>query len=430
MNGQMRTIVQSDLRQKIAALLEENMVSGYSKSGQSEFHYAKPSPETYPFQFFWDTCFHVFILCALDKAEMAEKHLTSLFALQEKDGFVGHIIYWNNVLPGRSTDIFQSRPSLGIDLVRTHMSALIQPPFAAQAAERIFERTGNEQFLAVLLPKLKLYYKWIARNRDFDGDGLVTIISPFESGMDWKPSFDSVLGFPRRKADWRLFLRAVSVDVRNFSHDYDLEKIKKKNYFRVKETGMNAIYIQNLYVLASLCQTMGDPEEAYFRTLADTARESLMSIMYDAEDAAFYDVYGPENRKLKILTPTIFFPLAIEGMDETVARKVLDRHFHNKEEFAAPYPLPSVALNDPSFSPKESLYLWRGPSWVFLDWFLHGILMKYGRRETAENLTETVIDLIKKSGFREYYDPFTGHGMGAEGFTWAGLVIDMIRTKS
>jgi glycogen debranching enzyme len=420
----------NELRQKVAALLEENMVNGYSKSGQAEFHYAKPSPDTYPFQFFWDTCFHVFILCALDEAEMAEKHLTSLFALQDKDGFVGHSIYWNNVLPGRSTDIFQSRPGLGVNLLRTHMSALIQPPIAAQAAGRIFELTGNERFLAELLPKLKSYYNWIARNRDFDGDGLVTIISPFESGMDWKPSFDPVLGFPRRKANWKLFLRAVSVDARNFIHDYDLEKIKKKNYFRVKETGMNAIYIQNLYVLASLCQAAGDPEETHFRTLADTARESLTSIMYDAEDAAFYDVYGPKNHKLRILTPTVFFPLAIEGMDRSIAKKVIDRHFYNKEEFAAPYPLPSVALNDPAFSREESLYLWRGPSWVFLNWFLHGILIKYGQRDAAENLTKTVLNLIEKSGFREYYEPFTGQGMGAKDFTWAGLVIDMIRTES
>ncbi|GHB87625.1 amylo-alpha-1,6-glucosidase [Persicitalea jodogahamensis] len=420
----------TDLRNRVAVLLGENMVHGYSKSAQSEFHYAKPSPETYPFQFFWDTCFHAFILCALGKAGMAEKHLNSLFTLQRKDGFVGHIIYWNNVLPGRATDIFQSRPGLGMNLLRTHMSALIQPPFAAQAAARIFEATGSEPFLSGLLPKLKAYYKWIAQNRDFDGDGLVTIISPFESGMDWKPSFDPVVGFPRRQANWKLFLRVVSVDARNFLHGYDLEKIRKKNYFRVKETGMNAIYIQNLYVLASLCRAVGDSDEGYFRALADRARESLMSLMYDAEDAAFYDVCGPENRKLKILTPTLFFPLAIEGMDRRVAEKVIGRHFHNREEFALRYPLPSVSLNDPSFSPKESLYLWRGPTWVYLDWFMHGILMKYEQEETARELTKTVTDLIEKSGFREYYDPHTGHGMGAKDFTWAGLVIDMIRNES
>lgn len=415
---------------KVGTLLDGNMVKGYSKTENTEYHYAKPSPETYPFQFFWDTCFHVFILCALDKPAMAGKHLTSLFALQEDDGFVGHIIYWNNVLPGRATDIFQSKPGLGLDLVRTHMSALIQPPIAAQAAARIFAATEDEKFLTGLLPKLKSYYKWIARNRDFDDDGLVTIISPFESGMDWKPTFDPVLGFSGGKADWRLFVKGVRVDVRNFMHNYDLKKIRQKNYFRVKEAGMNAIYIQNLYVLADLCEIVDDPEAIHFCTLADAALESLMALMYDAEDAAFYDVYGPENKKIKILTPTIFFPLAIEGMNRSVAEKVIDRHFHKKEEFAADYPVPSVALNDPSFSSEESLYLWRGPTWVYLDWFLHGILMRYGYTAEAKSLTTTVLDLIDKSGFREYYDPHTGQGMGAKDFTWAGLVIDMIDAES
>ena len=38
---------------------------------------------------------------------------------------------------------------------------------------------------------------------------------------------------------------------------------------------------------------------------------------------------------------------------------------------------------------------------------------------------EASIALTQRSGFREYYDPRTGEGFGAEGFSWSALVLDM-----
>ena len=35
--------------------------------------------------------------------------------------------------------------------------------------------------------------------------------------------------------------------------------------------------------------------------------------------------------------------------------------------------------------------------------------------------------VIKKSGFREYYNPLTGDGLGAKDFGWSTLVMDMMK---
>jgi len=40
-------------------------------------------------------------------------------------------------------------------------------------------------------------------------------------------------------------------------------------------------------------------------------------------------------------------------------------------------------------------------------------------------LYQSSVRLLKQSGLREYYDPLTGQGHGANGFTWGGLVLDM-----
>ena len=230
---------------------------------------------------------------------MGKEHLVSLFAMQEEDGFVGHMIYWDRLRPGRLADVFQSRPGLKY-LIKSHMSALIQPPLVAQAVARVYEVSGDKEFLISMLPKLKKYYRWLARNRDFQGDGLLTIISPFESGIDWKPTFDVVVNFHEKKADWRLFMKVVGVDFRNYLNNYNLRRIYKKGYFLVKEVGFNTIYAQNLNAMAGLCSELGEEREAKaFKRLGEQVSRSILEVMYDEQDAAFYDVYGKENTKIK-----------------------------------------------------------------------------------------------------------------------------------
>ncbi|MEK6478297.1 hypothetical protein WJR50_12200 [Catalinimonas sp. 4WD22] len=83
---------EEEIRKQVRKVMFDSMVSGYSRSADSDFHFTQPARGRYPYQFFWDTCLHIFILTALDEHEMAKKPLKSLFALQEVDGFVGHMI--------------------------------------------------------------------------------------------------------------------------------------------------------------------------------------------------------------------------------------------------------------------------------------------------------------------------------------------------
>jgi glycogen debranching enzyme len=417
-----------EIRKKAKELLEKNTISGYSKEYGIDYHYMKPGRSRYPFQYFWDTCFHVYTMTALGDHQMAKRCMQSLFAMQRDDGFVGHMLFWSRFTPTRLTDIFQSKPSIR-DFFWPHMSALLQPPLVAQAVLRIYSYDKDISFLQQMLPKLKLYYDWLASNRDFDGDGLLSIISYFEAGMDWKPSYDEVVGFaPGRASAWH-FMKVVYIDFKNYLHNYDLKKIYQANDFLVKDTGFNTVYAQNLQAMAEICRLVGDPDAVRYQKLGNKVTQSIVDIMYDEQEEAFFDVYGRNNKKLKVLTPTIFFPATIKGMPGEIGRRVIERHFFNKEEFAAPYPIPSVAMNHPSFNPKESIYIWRGPTWVIYNWFLHHFLMEKGFKDAASNLVRSTKELIQKGGFREYYNPFTGAGYGAYDFTWSGLVVDMMNME-
>lgn len=415
-----------EIRSHVRELLFSNVSSGYSRLGDIHYHYVKPSPESYPFQFFWDSCFHAIILSALEEHEMAKKDLISLFALQDDDGFVGHMLYWDHMMPGSMMDLLHLQTSLKTKLLYPHMSAIIQPPFAAQAVMAASKNGKDRDFIYKMLPKLKKYHYWLADHRDFEGTGLLSIISPYESGMDFKPTYDPVLGFPEKRADKKLFYKIISVDLRNFMHDYSHKAIYNANYFIVKDAGFNTIYAQALEVMAEMCSINDDPDASLFREQADKVINSIMEIMYDEEDVTFYDVYGRDHRKIKIRTPTIFFPAIIDRIPLDISKGVINAHFFKDNEFATPYPIPSLAVNHPAFNPRGSDYLWRGPTWIFDNWFLHHFLLEKGFEDESSRILESIKALIRKSGFREFYNPFTGEGYGAEDFTWAGLVVDMM----
>ncbi|MCC9167449.1 hypothetical protein [Pontibacter harenae] len=68
-----------EIEQQVRKLLYNNKIEGHN--GGYTFHYTKPSPGTYPFQYFWDTCFHALTLTALGDYEMAKKHIRTFFLL-------------------------------------------------------------------------------------------------------------------------------------------------------------------------------------------------------------------------------------------------------------------------------------------------------------------------------------------------------------
>ena len=420
-------MTEQSLREAVRRLLHGNTREGFSKLLDRHYCYIAPSLGLYPFQWFWDTCFHVVMLARLGEHTLAQRNLRSLFTMQEDDGFVGHMVFWNQVLPLRHSDVLQARPSWRS--LRPHMSALIQPCFVATALLRLFEASGDRVYLGELYAKVRRYHEWLATHRDFDGDGLLTIISPFESGMDWKAAYDPVVGYaarttPRRLLTSRLYWKVMAVDFANFAARYELARIRQRGRFLVKDAGFNAIYAADLGAMEKLARIIGDDAERFAQRRRRVV-DSMLRLMYDEREQAFFDVQEPGSRQIRIATPTIFFPLALAEVPQEIVRAVVDAHFDRGDQFGVPWPMPSVECRDAAFLAAETPFLWRGPTWAFINWFLFRMLSERGLHEHAAGLRRSLRGLVERSGFREYYDPFTGQGYGAQAFTWPGLLLDM-----
>lgn len=372
-----------------------------------EFNYTVPSSDTYPYQWLWDSCFHAIVLRNFS-IEKAKSEITSLLSKQFEDGMVPHMIYW------------ERGDKVNIDWGRKDTSSLTQPPMIAYAIWSIFELDGDIAFLESTYRSLFHYYRYLLNDRDPHERHLVGIIHPDESGEDNSPRFDALMNLPPVHTFEDNFKKRLLLVEENKKCKFDAP-FCMKNFFWVKDVPFNAILAENLRSLVSIAEKL---ERGYDAEHFNHERESLMKAMRELmfEDGLFWSTWGEDYRKIKVKTWAMFMPLFANLLSKEEAKDLVDKHLKNPDEFWTEYPIPTVPIDEASFDPES---LWRGPTWVASNWFIHKGLLNYGFTEEAQIIKEKTIALLKLSGMREHFNPKTGAGGGAHNFTWGGLVLDM-----
>ena len=387
-----------------------------------------PSVRDYPFQWFWDSCFHAIAWSRFD-AERAADELRGLLAVQEPDGLVPHVVFWKGDLVSRlQWHHLESRTAGRVPFHRTpHTTAQMQPPVLAQAVERAVD-AGATGFLAEALPQLERYYRYLAAVRDPDDDGLISIISQFESGLDFSPVYDEVIGL-RRVTPAALFVRTRLPQLRNKLANYDTEAIFRRYRHHVEDVLVNAVHGQGLRALARLAQRAG--REATARWASEAAArvtETLMERCWDDRLGLFVNLAGPDERRSRVKTIHGLMPLVLPDLPPAIAGRLVE-HLEDPRTFGAPWPVPSVALDEPTFLRDHRLrgfrFIWRGPLSLNTNWFLAGGLRSHGYEEIADRIAERSRELVERDGLNEFYDPLDGRPVGAERFGWATLVADL-----
>ena len=67
---------------------------------------------------------------------------------------------------------------------------------------------------------------------------------------------------------------------------------------------------------------------------------------------------------------------------------------------------------------------WRGPTWIFSAWFILRGLLRLRYEAEGAHLADRTLALIRQSGFREYFNPMTGEGMGARSFGGSTIALE------
>ena len=408
------------LRNQAKAVLDKNYRQGVSPWENRRYGYTCPSPHSYPFQWFWDSCFHAIALAHFD-LDRAKNELRSLLQGAQPDGFIPHIIFWQ---PDEKVMANQT-----LRLRTPYLSASIQPPVIALAIERVFRASHDEAFLAETLPKAAAFFRWLRANRDPDGDELIAIVQPDESGVDASPKYDPLLNYPKDNDDLVRAINALYERYMPLGNDDRL--LIEADLFVVEDVLVNCIYAQGLHSLARLTRDSGEARE--YREWARQVMSALIAKCYDPACGLFLDLLRGEEKRTSVNTISALFPLIVDDLDPTIAGRLVREHLTNPLEYWLPYPVPSVAADEPTFSPHDPHgFIWRGPTWVNSNWFLAHALASRGYHEEAARIVDATRTLVDSYSFRECYNPYTGEGQNARDFTWTTLVVDMpdVRTGS
>ena len=408
------------MRESVRALYDRNRQRGHADWCGYDYDFVCPSMGTYPFQWFWDSCFHTVALSHVDP-ERARSEVRSLLRNQQPDGFVAHVTFWQR-------EAFEEMLKTYSIAYRTpYLSDCIQPPVLAEAVQAAARGAGGRAFLDEVLPKVRRYFDWLDRVRDPDRDGLIATLQPDESGLDHTPKYDAYLGIAGTDLeDFTAAWERVAGPYATVGRDP--EKMFALDRFICEDVLVNTIYGENQRVLGELLESVGDAAGASaMRTRAAHTTEGLVSRCYDEEAGLFFDLAGRREERLRVNTVSSLLPLALPDLPSKVAERIVG-HLTDEREYAAPFPVPSVAMNEPSYAPGivGTKLVWRGPSWMNTNWYLARGLRRHGRAEIARHVEDRSGALVERDGFREYYNPTTGEGNGARDFSWTGVVVDLL----
>lgn len=355
--------------------------------------YTQPSPGRYPWQWYWDSCFAAIVWRRFDPAR-GRAELESLLAAQRPDGFIGHTIFWRSPV---------SLPRLAFYNVASRTSpqtGTIQPPLLAWAWRIAAGDPAAE-------PRIGAHMDWLAANRDLEGDGLLWILQPDESGLDASPKFEPVWGWRSNgRIGFPLLVR------RNRKLGFDAHRVRERGHPVLCETLVNTMWSLSL-------QAMGRP----------SATPALVDRLWDERRGLFVDEAQPGGTRPEVVTWAALAPLALPDLPPEIGRRLVEEHLLNEREFLTPVAPPSVAVSERGYEPGGGhgpiRRYWRGPTWVNSAWMVWLGMRRLGYEAEAQRLADGVIGAVAREGLHEYYDPRTGRGLGAKDFAWSALVAEL-----
>ncbi|MDQ0748319.1 hypothetical protein QF034_002550 [Streptomyces africanus] len=429
----------SPLHVRAAAVLE----AGWTGSS------TVPSRGLYPHQWSWDSAFIAIGLRHLSPLR-AQTELETLLAAQWADGRIPHIVF----NPSVPLDAYFPSPDFWRSSTAGHAagaprtvqtSGIVQPPVHALAAWLVHLADPGlsraRGFLTRVYPRLAAWHRYLLHRRDLGGGGLVSVVHPWEQGMDNSPCWDRPLSRVT-PAPARSFRRADlahgSPEDRPTDLDYGryvrlAADYRDRGYadgpgdFAVEDPAFNALLIASEYALARIARELGAAASAR-QDRAERLTAALVERLWEPSAGMFLcrDVRAGElipERGVSGLVP-LLLPALPRDLTTTLVRTLSGPHFGLGGTTRL---VPSYDLLGEAFDPHR---YWRGPAWFNTSWLLERGLRLHGERGRADALRRGILHTAGSSDFAEYVDPYTAQACGATGFGWtAALTLDLLHDR-
>ena len=393
--------------------------------------YTVPTSRLYPYQWNWDSAFVALGFMTFDP-DRAWREIDMLFEGQWADGMLPHILFRRDdpdYFPGPS--VWQANgpmPSSGHS----------QPPVVASVVRALMEAGDEEgeRKASTLFDRLFAYHRWFHRERDPDGEGVIGIVHPWESGRDNSADWDDALMRVQVPPDLGSYQRRdtahIDAEQRPKQAQYDRyltlvkfgrecgwsqERIARNGPFLVADPGIHFILMRADRDLLALAQRFGRKDEAdQIRNWLELS-EAGSDRLWNAEIGAFCarDLRTGAFSNTITSASALAFYAGAGTAEQHAAMADHIRRIMGKVDHA----FPSLDPEHPRFEPKR---YWLGPVWMVMNYMIARGLDEAGLPALAERIRADSRRLIDASGFYEYFDPVTGEGCGGADFSWTAAI--------
>lgn len=327
----------------------------------------------------WDAFFHALAYRHVEK-HLAHDQIRIVLDHQREDGMIPDAIHDEGTVTHLDFPV---------------VADVTKPPLIAWAAYKLYEHDGDREFIDEIYEPVVRWNNWWFEQNDVDGNGLCEYQHPFSSGLDDSPLWDD--GMPVESPDLNTYL-----------------------------------YLQQ-ESLAKMARVIGNKEDVeLWQGRAQAMAQRLIERGWDAGDGFFWA--RRNGSRVNVRTPFNLFPLITGQMPPEISDRLV-AHLMDERQFWSRYPVPTVAMDDPKYNPAQ---MWRGPTWVNVNYLLIEGLQRSGYQDLARELRRRTLDLINsRDDIYEYYDPVSGQNPpnAASMFGWSSavfidLAIQAAREKS
>lgn len=356
----------------------------------------------------WDSYFCGLALIDVydDTAEYLKGCCLNFLDYQRKDGSVPYMInVANNMEALPEIDISERDENCDINSVK---------PLLAQMALCVYRKTGEKDWIKNTYDKLNRHIGHWEDTQQCE-NGLFVWRSYRGSGTDNHPA---------------LYGRPL-----NSSAAVELNCFMYAEYKAMSE-------------ISKLCGDL--PKSEKYLEKSEKLACDINKNMWDSIDGVYYhlDMLSAKpplarqdiswNVPLKFKTWTCFMPMYAGIAPKEYAKRMVEEHITNKDEFWSDFGIRTLAKNEPAYSVVETSNPsnWQGPIWIVSTYLVFKGLLNYGFYDKAELLCKNLLsnlcsDIDENGAMHEYYNPETGKSNINLGFmNWnalAGLMVPELR---
>ncbi len=277
-------------------------------------------------------------------------------------------------------------------------------PIAATAWE-LAEATRDNELLEKSYQACSRWDAWLMKYRNTRGTGLVEGFCTYDTGHDNSPRWQ---GIPPQ---------CPGKDARQCPPIPTLPRLCPD---------LSSTVYGGRMALSAMALALGKTGESErWAEAAERIRSLILERLYVADEAAFYDL-DAQGQFVRVRSDVLSRACGEHVPDAKMFDNLWQRQIHNAHAFWAPYPLPSIALDDAAFVRPILRNSWGGPSQALTAlragrWFDH-----YNRAtEFSTMMNRWCEALISDMSFRQQMDPVTGEFTQAakSGYSPAALVM-------